>query len=264
MNTPAANGSLAERFDVPIDTSLARRFHERIEDPRLDTLDWLWQHVAPEMAGRREARTAALLVAASEGDRNGFRGRMHALFHGPGGTGKTVLKDWCKYTLPDALGCGPDSTGAGLRLNGNTGDLGKLGQAHEGTLCIEEFDKFGREEQKACYEAMSEGYFEVDKGGFSGEIPAETRIIAVANSTDFPQPLMTRFDFIIPMEEYDEQETVEVSSALYKSWRDGYLYDRLEHSQPVLPQFLAWVGEYRPPMDDDTLSAVTRLLERLA
>jgi DNA replicative helicase MCM subunit Mcm2 (Cdc46/Mcm family) len=251
------------RYDIRIDPDLQLAFTQRSEDPEVDALDWLWEHVCPEMTGRRRARTAALLSLASEPDRNGVRGRIHCLFPGPGGTGKTVLKDWVKYTMRDAVGCGPDSSGAGLRYNANTGQLGKLAQAHHGTICIEEFDKFEREGWTACYESMSEGYFEVDKGGMSDEIPSQCRVIAVCNEVPFPQPLMTRFDFVIEMDDYDTDETVDVSADQYDHFREAFVEDSDEPRRPLLPQYLSWIEDFRPSLDAETHREVVRLLERL-
>lgn len=251
------------RFDVPIQPDMAAMFRSRAEDPNVDALDWLWRHVAPQMVDRQRARTACLIAAASEHDRAGRRGRIHVLLRGQGGTGKTILKDWLKNTMPDALGVGPDSSGAGLKINGNTGELGKLAKADGGTLCVEELDKFDRDALKATYEAMSEGYFEVDKGGLSGEIDAELRIVAVANSNDFPQPLRSRFDFNINMAEYDADETVTVASELYDDFRVAFVNENPDRERAVVPQYLAWVEDFRPGLSEVTVAAITEGLERL-
>lgn len=249
---------------VSVSPEMANRFQDLASDDDVEALDWLWKEVCPTMAKRRRARTAVLLLLASEADRNGQRGRIHVLLHGPGGTGKTVLKDWTKYNLPDAVGCGPDSSGAGLRFNGNTGETGKLVAAHEGTLCIEEFDKFEKEDRNACYEAMSEGYFEVAKGGVDQEFPAECRTLAVGNDTStFAGPLMSRFDFVIEVEDYGEDETVEVGTRLYDLFADSFVRDDPPEEDNVLQQYLSWVEPFRPSITGETAGTIKDYLERL-
>jgi DNA replicative helicase MCM subunit Mcm2 (Cdc46/Mcm family) len=254
---------MAERFAASIHTEYLSLFRERLESD-VDALDWLWQHVNPNMSQRRRERTAALLACASEHDRHGVRGRVHTLLVGAPGTGKTALKDWIKRTMPDAVGIGPDSSNAGLRLNANTGAPGALARAHEGTLCIEELDNFGKAERNSLYEAMSEGYFEVDKGDFSTAIDAETRVVAVANAADtFGEALLSRFDFIIEVEQYGSEQTITVSTDLYDRFRDAYVLDNPDEQPPLVPQYLAYIADERPGYPEDEHDRVVGMLERL-
>jgi DNA replicative helicase MCM subunit Mcm2 (Cdc46/Mcm family) len=229
-----------------------------------DAADELWQSVAPSMTARRRAREATLYALASEADRNGQRGRIHVFLYGPGGTGKTVIRDWVKTAFPDAVSTGPGASEAGLQVNGNTGKLGKLPQSHGGVLCLEELDKFDKNDREALYESMSEGYFEVDKGGIDADIPAASRVIAVGNDpTRLGDALRTRFDFSLEVSDYDADETVEVATDQYDTFRERFVRDSGPSEDPFLPQYLALCGDYRPTIPDGTLEAIADDLERL-
>lgn len=252
------------------DYTPSRAQHERWQD-RLDSgqnaVDWLWQHVAPDMAERRRARTCALLTIASPLDRNGFRGRSHLLLYddGVGGTGKSALGDWVKYRLPDAFGCGPDSSEAGLKYNANVGKPGKLAMAHTGVLRIEEFEKFDRSDRQATFESMSEGTFEVDKGGVNETFPAETRIIALTNGKDwFSDPLKSRFDYAVEMPEYDEAETITVAHTIQDTFRERFVRNNGGgNADAPLLSYINWCWGIDPGLDDDVHERVRDGVERL-
>jgi len=255
---------MADRYDYRIDRDVADTIKQRVNDPSVNALDWAWQYVAPTMSERRRARTATLLSLASEPDRNGVRGRIHALYPGPGGTGKTVLRDWVKNTFDCAYGVGPGSSDTGLRYNANVNKPGKLHMADGGVLCVEEFDKFDRDEWEATYESMSDGYFEVDKGGVDAEIDAETRIIAVCNETrPFSQPLLSRFDFIVEMDEYDAAETITVGEDITDQFISAFIKDEDGAARPFLPQYLSYIQGFRPGLTDDFAGQVKQCLRRL-
>lgn len=254
---------MADRFDQSVDPEYLSLFRDRLRSDT-DAIDWLWEHVNPNMAERRRERTAALLAVASGEDRNNVRGRIHVLLVGPGGTGKTALKDWIKYRFDGAVGAGPDSSNAGLRFNANTGEFGVLADAHGGTICLEELGKFDKSEQDALYEAMSEGYFEVNKGTYDMEVPSETRVVAVSNDVSgLAGPLQTRFDFIIEMDDYGTDDTITVATDLYDRFRDAYVYDDTDSKPPLIPQYLAFIAGFRPDYPDNEHARVKDLLERL-
>jgi hypothetical protein len=257
--------TLAERYNVSIHPENAEMFSEWVDDDT-NVVDRLWRYVCPDMSERQRARTAVLLTLASEADRAGFRGRQHTLLYDDdvGGTGKTALGEWVKYQLPDSFGIGPDAREAGLKFNGNTGQPGKLHMAHEGTLRIEEFGKFDRDDREATFEAMSEGYFEVDKGGVNTEFPASIRVIALANNMDrLSDAIQTRFDYAIEMDEYDADETLTVSESRYETFRDRFVRGEDVSSDPLLPQYFNFVGGYRPAYPDETHERIIEMLETL-
>lgn len=220
-----------------------------------NAIDWLWRLVASDMAKRRRARTCALLTLASPLDRNGFRGRSHLLLYDDetGGTGKSALGQWVKHTLPDAHGIGPDTSEAGLKFNANTGQPGKLAVSHEGILRIEEFEKFDKSDRQATYEAMSDGEFEVDKGPIAETFAAEVRVIALSNEpSKLADPLVTRFDYRVEMDEYGEQETITVAHKLQETFRERFVNrePEAEGANPLVT-YLNWCSRQDPALPED-------------
>lgn len=232
-----------------------------------NAVDWLWQLVAPDMAERQRARTCALLTIASPLDRNGFRGRSHLLLYDDttGGTGKSELGDWVKHTLPDGYGVGQDSSEAGLKFNANVGKPGKLAVAHRGVLRIEELDKFSKEDRNAMYEAMSEGRFEVDKGGISDTFPAQTRIIALSNEpSKLADPHLTRFDYRVEMDEYGEDDTITVAHKLQDTFRTRFVENTPApgKTDPLLA-YINWCSTLDPDLPADVDERIREGVEHL-
>lgn len=258
-------GGGAQRYDVEVTPANIGMFEAWLATDG-NVLDVLWEYVCPEMTGRRRARTAVLLLLTSEDDRGGFRGRQHVLLYdeGVGGTGKSILGDWVKYAMPDGYGVGPDASKAGLKFNGNTGEPGKLNQADGGVLRIEEFEKFEKEDRDATYEAMSEGYFEVDKGGVNADLPAQVRVLALSNNPEILSgPMRTRFDFAIEMDEYDADETITVGEERYEAFGDAFINGERDEEPEVLPQYLSYVGDFRPDYPEAAHEEIVEMLETL-
>lgn len=242
------------------------RWRDRLSSEE-NAIDWLWRLVAPHVSQRQRARTCVLLCLASPLDRNGFRGRSHVLLYDDavGGTGKSEIGDWVKRTVPDAMGVGPSSSGVGLKYNANTGKPGKLTLAHEGTLRIEELDKFDKGDRDAMYESMSDGYFEVDKGDVAREFPAETRIIALSNEPGkLADPHLTRFDYTVEMDTYTNQETITVAHDLQDHWQQAFLND-VDTSPAVDPlvAYLNWCSTHDPSLSSDVDERIREGVEHL-
>ena len=232
-----------------------------------NAIDWLWEYVAPEMAQRRRARTCALLTVASPLDRNGVRGRSHLLMYDDevGGTGKSALGNYLKRTLPDGHGIGPDSSEAGLKYNANTGRVGKLGACDGDVLRIEEFEKFGKSDRQATYEAMSDGEYEVTKGGVDATFPAEGRIIAMSNEpSKLADPLLSRFDYRVEMDAYDAAETITVGQRLQDRFKERFI-ERSDGGPAVDPlvAYLNWCSTEDPSLSDSVHAEIQDGLEHL-
>lgn len=245
-----------------IKTEYVNRFEEMATDPETDMVEELWPHVHPDMAAMEKARKAVLLTLASHTDVRGKRGRAHTLLVGPPGTGKTELRDWCKYNIREAHGIGQKSSEAGLKgdMSGKEFTPGALNLAHGGVLCIEELDKFAKQERDALYEAMSEGEYEINQGEVRETKPAEIRVIATANGTEkFAPAIINRFDFVIELEEYDADETDTVSEQLYDSWWATVVEGDQEMSEPVLPNYLKWIEAYEPGGDRESLRRIQNM-----
>jgi DNA replicative helicase MCM subunit Mcm2 (Cdc46/Mcm family) len=247
-------------------TEQHERWRDRLQSDE-NAIDWLWRLVAPEMAERRRARTCALLTVASPLDRNDVRGRSHLLLYDDevGGTGKSALGNYLKRVLPDGHGIGPDSSEAGLKYNANTGQVGKLGTCHGDVLRVEEFEKFPKGDRQATYEAMSDGEYEVNKGGVDATFPAEVRVIALSNEpSKLADPLVSRFDYRVEMDSYDEEETITVGQRLQTRFKERFIERR--NDGPVvepLVAYLHWTSNKDPKLPDDVHGEIQDGLEHL-
>ncbi len=235
------------------DPELVDQFETWVDDPDTDVVDKLWPEVHPHMAERETARRSTLLALASHADKAGMRGRCHVLLVGPPGTGKTEIRDWVRHHIPNAQGIGPKSSEAGLKGDASGGELtpGALAMAHNGYICIEELDKFAKSERDALYEAMSEGRYEINQGEIRQVVDAEVRCIATCNGTDkFADAIVDRFDFVIEMDEYDEEDTIKVSDKLFESFVDGFVEGEIDRTKQVVPEYLRWIEPYEPGVTD--------------
>lgn len=249
-----------------IQPQLVDRFEEMVSDPEADMVEQLWPHVHPDMAAMERARKAVLLTLASHSDRRGTRGRCHTLLVGPPGTGKTELRNWVKYNITEAHGAGPKSSEAGLKGDLSGGDFtpGALNLAHGGVLCVEELDKFAKSERDALYEAMSEGEYEVNQAEVHETYPAECRVIATCNGTEkFADAIVDRFDFVIRLDEYDAEETDEVTETLYENWWETFIEGEDGMTEPVLPNYLKWVETFEPSGQKETLRRIQAMRQHL-
>lgn len=256
---------MARRYSMAVPADMARTFEEWVSADG-DVTETLYQHVAPDVEGRERARLATLAMLASEGDRGGFRGRLHVLLYDDdvGGTGKSAIREWVKGAMPDSRGIGPDSSAVGLKFNANSGEPGALHKAHQGVLTIEEFGKFEREDRQATYEAMSEGYYEVTKGQVDAEFPASVRVMALSNDiTRLSGPMRSRFDLAVEMDEYGESETVAVAQQRNETFRDRFVNEDGDHRPPVVPAYLSWIGAFRPDYPDGAYQTINQLYEEL-
>jgi len=218
------------------------------------------------MSRRERARKAVLLVAASNADKNGIRGRLHVLLHGPPGTGKTALRDWCKHAIPGAQGIGSKSSEAGLKGDASGGEFtpGALTLAHGSMLCIEELDKFAKSERDALYEAMSEGAFEVNQGEIRETYPAEVRTVATCNDTSkFRDAIVDRFDFVVEMDDYNADETVEVTETLYNNFEKAFIEGEPVKDKKVVPEYLQWVETFEPGATDGAMDKIRKMTNYL-
>lgn len=227
-----------------IDQDLVERFEALFSDDDYDAVNYWAERINPKLIDMERAKKAALLSVASHGDHYGDRGRVHVLFEGEPGTGKSKLRMWLKSKL-GAHSVSQRTTDVGLTgdARGDKITQGALPKADGGVLTIDELDEFKPDDRQGLLEAMSEGTVEITAGGMEAEFSAAARIIAATNSTGaFSPELLDRFDFHLNLETPDDDERKEIAESQIDQWfRSKGDYDGLE-----LREYLRWIKPYEP------------------
>jgi Predicted ATPase involved in replication control, Cdc46/Mcm family len=146
-------------------SDLMYEFEALVKDENYSALDYWYPFINPYIEGMELARKACFLSLASGGDTS-RRNRIHVLLYGAPGTAKSEIRNWAKEFY-GAVGIGPTSSEVGLKGSAAGGDItpGALAMADGGVLAVDETDKFPLKELNALLEAMSEGKYEITKGG---------------------------------------------------------------------------------------------------
>lgn len=232
-----------------IDPDLVDRFEDLVSQDDYDPVNYWSEYINPKLVDMERCKKAALLTVASHGDQYGDRGRVHTLFEGEPGTGKSKLRLW----LVSKLGAGSASqrtTDVGLTGDARGDEItpGALPKNDKGVLTIDELDEFKPKDRQGLLEAMSEGIVEIEAGGMSATMDARVRVVAAANSVEqFSPELLDRFDFHIQLDKPEGEERKEIAESQIDTWfreKDGY-------SGQELQQYLNWIRPYEPDFPQD-------------
>ena len=240
-----------------INPDLIQKFEDLVSSGT-DMVEYWSKWVNPKVEGLEHIKKAILLCIASHGDKFGDRGRVHLLMHGDPGSAKSVLKDWVVYQL-NAESCSQRTTKVGL-TGSATGEMitpGALPRAHGKVLCIDELDKFSQSDRQGLLEAMEEGVVNIEAGGMSARLDAETRMVGCANRLDnFSPELLDRFDFKIHTKAPTGEQEKKVICSIIDTWfesKDGY--DGIE-----LKAYLDWVKSFEPVIPIDVRVKMKQLV----
>ena len=243
--------------ETVVNPDLIQKFEDLVNNGT-DMIEYWTEWVNPKVEGLEHIKKAILLCVASHGDKFGDRGRVHLLMHGDPGSAKSVLKDWVVYHL-DAESCSQRTTKVGL-MGSATGDAttpGALPRAHGHVLCIDELDKFSHADRQGLLEAMEEGVINIEAGGMTARLDAETRVIACANRLDkFSPELLDRFDFRIHTTIPTGDQEKKVICGIISNWftgKDGY--DGKE-----LKAYIGWIKRFEPVISSDIRLKMQQLI----
>ncbi len=198
----------------------------------------LTNSIAPSMYGLSEIKESLLLqlfggVPQVLPDGTRIRGDIHILVVGDPAAGKTqILKLIADLVPRGRYVSGKGTTAAGLTatvtrdeefMGGWVLEAGAIVLSNKSVICIDEFDKMGKEDQINLHEAMSTQTVSISKATIQATLPAQTAVVAGANpklsrfdayrpiseQIDIPDTLLSRFDlkFVlrdIPSREKDE------------------------------------------------------------
>jgi DNA replicative helicase MCM subunit Mcm2 (Cdc46/Mcm family) len=157
---------------------------------RPDYIEHVTSMFAPTVIGQPDEKLGVILMYVGAPENQDFRGRIHALFIGPPGLGKTKLaqearelgKPYSRYTSAKGAASGKSITVIIEKENDTyTLRLGVLLQAHGSVCVINEISALPLEEQGHLYDVMEEGKKTIDSYSFHKEIEAATSVLATTN-----------------------------------------------------------------------------------
>jgi len=191
---------------------------EYINDDKL--LDKIGADFNPYLINMAKEKLLAFLVIASEQDSNGDKNRTHMLLEGEPSSGKSTLIETA-YANYGGIFVDPTTSKAGLigTVKGSIYTEGALAQADQGTIYIDELDKFSYNDQTGLLQALETGKIRLNKDGVHKEINARVRCIATCNNLQkIIEPLRSRFDIIKKLPKFDLQDEGEILSNQFQEW----------------------------------------------
>lgn len=202
----------------------------KITDDELELIDKIWDGdpidnlvsmVAPKIVGYYEYKKAVLLSCFSSDDIGSDQNRIHILLFGEKGTGKSKILEWVKnsFQVPKLS---HRSTNAGL-----TGNAIRQGVfSRYPIVCIDEMDKFTKNELDSMLEAMVDGEISLSQANGFKVYPAPVRVIGAANRLyKFSPELLDRFDYICYFREPEQSMKQKIIRARIKNWGEQITYD---------------------------------------
>ena len=240
-------------------------------------LERMASKVAPGIIGHVSEKKAMILQAAGCEDMTGGkirrRGRIHILFVGDPGTGKSQLLMAAKSLSPKTVYV-TDASAAGLtaavdEVNGKRVMVaGVMVLADNGIAAIDELDKMRKEDREGIHPAMESGEIKKSKAGLHASFKSRASVIAAANpkysrfstgegipqQIDIEGSLLDRFDLIFIFaerpgtESYERQRAIQILTGAADEEEDGFLMKYIQYSKRFFPKMpssvIEKIGEY--------------------
>lgn len=220
-----ANNVIVENkgYDIILTEDEIRQFKEMSQEP--DLMTKLVESFSSSIFGWSHVKEVLLLgifggVAKVKDDAE-VRGNINVFLLGDPGTAKSQLLKYChKVAYRSVFSTGRGVTGVGLTaalVKENERFIlraGTMALADMGVACIDEAEKMLKEDRDAVHTPMEQQIIPVNKGGLNTTLNARCATFMAANPTngryvqqktvrenieDFPDSLLTRFDFIFVM-----------------------------------------------------------------
>lgn len=190
--------------------------------------------IIPSIYGYSELKLALALHLFSSNnhhtpDGSYKRGDIHVLIIGDPSVGKSqILKYVSKLSPHGIYTSGRGSSGAGLTATVVKDDMGEwsleagaMVLAHNGNICIDEFDKMKEEDRSAIHEALEQQTISISKAGINTTLNSKCSVLAAANpkygrfdmykniaeQLNLSPPILSRFDLIFVLTDTINRKT---------------------------------------------------------
>lgn len=227
-------------------------------DIQYSALDYWYDAVAPKIIEMDAVKRAVLCSLASHWDNYGDRFRVHILCYGKysSGTGKTPILRFMR-NLGGGYVSAQRATKAGLTVNLHEGIVGFLPQHHRNCVGIDEVDKFSAEDRNSLLEVMEDGMVTFASAKFQGSVPAESIIIAGANSISWLTPeQFLRFDFRFRIDPYTVQEAQNIADDI-----SLYMGKPKSRDTEKLKKYLKWIRSRDAQISDEVRSQGAKVIK---
>ncbi|MEM0139255.1 MAG: minichromosome maintenance protein MCM [Ferroplasma sp.] len=244
--------------EIKINDEDEKRIKDLAKEPNI--IDKLAHSIAPSIYGLDVIKKALALqlfggVRKIMKDGTHIRGDIHILMIGDPGTAKSQLLRYMTFISPRSVfAFGKGSSAAGLTAAAVRDDFGEgrwtleagaLVLADNGFAAIDELDKMDKNDTASMHEAMEQQSVTISKAGIMATLKSRCSILAAANprfgrydplktiaeQTEFPPPLLSRFDIIFKLIDTPNRENDDkLAEHILMTNRLGEIYRSLENS----------------------------------
>ena len=235
--------------------------------------------IAPHIFGNEDEKEGCLLLLIGgpsvEAEGAKLRGNINVLLAGDPGLSKTNLLRFVADVAPRGIYAnGKASSSAGLtaavvREKNNLFSLvaGATVLGDLGVTCIDEMSQMNPEDRSGLHEVMEQNRVSIAKGGFVATLNARTSILGATNPalgkydpfeniltnlSDFPLPLLDRFDLIFIMRDTPNPEIDGKIADHILAVRSGHRVPQKNLiSQTFLKKYIAYAKTRSPELLDE-------------
>lgn len=271
-------------FDVEIGKEEKEQIHKVVQEE--EHKENLIASFAPNLSGLKQEKEGVVLSILGGAKEIEKRDRIHTLYIGDPGMGKSELISHTQQLMPRTnKASGEGASGVGLTAtvtkDENSGqwmpEAGAIVKSNKGFLVLDELDKTDRDEATKLNNGMEHGKIYVDKAGVSAEMNAYTTVIASANpkngkfkknawDTDndyasqitLNSTLLSRFDLVfIITDDQDEERDQAIAESIFGGPIDP------PYSQEFMTKFLFYARSKNPKHTKDTVQHLINYYKKL-
>lgn len=222
---------------------------------------FLPKFICPNLVGEDFGliRQSTLLMMVTQQDSTQSRMRLHELFVGEPGCGKTAfMLDWNEH-FDGVFVNAEHASKAGLCGDARgSGTPGLLTTFNGYMVIIDEIDKMASKDQNGLLQAMGEGQYTITKGTIHETYPAEIRAMASANKVSKIQsPLLDRFDFVYYLDRPARKERADTIPKIV----DNFFGEVDKKKTKTIELYLKWIEDFKPEVVKEDLKTIYKFLQ---